>query len=173
MTLTNNRRLQPGVTTVLDTIESVFTEIDGATKKNISYAVVAQEGDTDSQWTFAESLETTVGVDLMDALTFESLDEDGGYRHFRVKGEFTAIDTGIIAGEAEVDYVVVGVYVNGEQVAASELGDPAEAAASVNFDTIITVKDGDIVQFPMVGVSSKAEEVDVTFEVDEAAIIIN
>jgi hypothetical protein len=173
--LTHHRRLQPGTVTILDSVESVLTEVDNGSNKNVEYAIAANEGDTDTQWTFTELKEfggNIGGIDLIDTLTFESLDEDGGYRHFRVKGEFVDIDTGIIAGEAEVDLVTVGIYVNGVLVDQSETGDPAEAAAAVNFDTIISVQDGDNVQFPLIGNSSKDEEVDVTFEVDEAAIII-
>jgi hypothetical protein len=173
MTLTNNRRLMPGTVTVIDSAESALTELDDGTKANIEYAIVAEEGDTDSSWTFTETLETTQGLDLIDAFTYESLDEDGGYRHFRVKGEFTAIDNGIIAGTEAVDFVSVGIFVNGEQVGGSEAVDIAEAAGAVNFDTVITVSDGDIVQFPHVHIASSDGEVDVTYEVDEAAILIS
>ena len=176
MPLTNARRLQPQVTTVLDVAESVLTEMDNGSSGNIAYAIVAQEGDTDAQWTFTEAKEFPLNVggrDLMDTLTFESLDEDGGYRHFRVKGEFAAIDNGIIAGTEAVDLVSVGIFVNGVLVANSETADIAEAAGAVNFDTIITVRDGDHVQFPHNHVATTDGEVDVTYEVDEAAIIIS
>ena len=62
---------------------------------------------------------------------------------------------------------------NGEQVGGSEAVDIAEAAGAVNFDTVITVSDGDIVQFPHVHIASSDGEVDVTYEVDEAAILIS
>ncbi len=175
MPLTNARRLQPQLTTIFDTVESVLTELDNGSNGNVEFAIVTQEGDTDAQWTFTEAKEFPLNVggrDLMDTLTFESLDEDGGYRHFRVKGEYTAIDNGIIAGAEGVDTVGIGIYVNGVLVAASERVDIAEAAGAVNFDTIVTVKDGDALQFPHLQTGTDGE-FDVTYEVDEAAVIIS
>ena len=175
MTLTSVRRLDAGVVTILDTVETVMTEFDDGTFGNIEYALVANEGDIDTQWTFTEALEhpnDLNGIDLMDTFTFESLDEDGGYRHFRVKGEFTGIDAGIISPEEAVDNPVVCVIVNGVIVDTSETFDINEGAGVANFDTIVTVKDGDVLQFPVRNQTAQAIEWDMTFEVDEAAILI-
>jgi hypothetical protein len=176
MPLSSNRRLDPGTVTILDSVETDLTELDNGSSGNIEYALVDNEGAIDTQWAFTEAKEFPLNVggrDLVDTLTFESLDEDGGYRQFRVKGEFVDIDEGIISGIAEVDFNSIGIFVNGVQVGGSEKVEGEIQAHTLNFDAVITVKDGDFLQFPHQHVASADGEVDVTYEVDEAAIIIS
>jgi hypothetical protein len=173
MTLTNSRRLDSGRPVVIDSAESTLSELDNGSYGNVEYAIVASEGLVDGQFTFTEALETTVGIDVMDAFTFESLDEDGGTRHYRVKGEYTAIDAGIATPEEGVDNLYIQVVVNGDVVGSTDAIDVNEGAGAGSFDTVISVKDGDIVQFPAYLTSSQSTEVDIVFEVDEAAVVIS
>ncbi len=152
MTLTNIRRLDSGLPLMLDSVESVITELDNGSYGNIEYAIVTSEGVTDVQFAFTEAKEynqNVGGIDLVDAYIFESLGEDGGTRQYRVKGEFTAVDAGSATPEEAVDEFSVRVAVNGVVVGTSETADVHEGTGVFNFDVVIQVKDGDVLQIPV------------------------
>jgi hypothetical protein len=177
--VTSNRSLSPQPIVGLDVSETTFTELDDGSYFNLEYAHVGPGGVlNDQQWSFTEAQEFTAnsgGIDLMDALTFESLGEDGVERVARIIVEVTGIDPGAGLGAVppveDVDYVQVHVVKNGNIIASSTLAEGV-AASNHTVNVTTTVKDGDVLQFPGQLESSSSSEVDVVSEAEETAIFI-